>query len=347
MVSSPAKKDEDYNSKWGSLGKTAKMMARQWCSDNGFYDYKMNDNNWNFWADCSGDIPNDWSRPMIDERARELGFTDRNDFAKNDCKKKGFQGINSFQYRDKGEWAFSLQCINNEWNDKQTNVKDSKGSTISFQRCDQWIDNDPNSCKDKPPEGTTGWMRCAIGSDPTTTSCSGYSEDFNCWSGQACFAIQGLEPNWDAPVSGCDGVGSKLTIQKCNNWPNNDPSFCKKSKNKPNNIVKWINCGIGSSPGGIAPGDKATACSPLSKGQDDFPCIWGQNCFAVTNQVSDSSCKNSLLSNPVGAILDNFPIIGFILNFFGNITYVAIICFILCCLSSSSSLMMMFPGSGS
>lgn len=118
-------------------------------------------------------------------------------------------------------------------------------------------------------------MKCGIGSSPKTTSCSPYSTDFNCVWGQACYAIQGLSSNWDSPVSGCDGAGHRLTIQKCNNWVNNDPGSCRDAVNKPNGIVKWINCGIGSSPNGIAPGDKAAGCSPLSSGPTDFPCVVG------------------------------------------------------------------------
>jgi hypothetical protein len=40
------KKDEDWNSKWGTGGKTATFKAYQKCSDLGYYDTKI--------VDCGG-----------------------------------------------------------------------------------------------------------------------------------------------------------------------------------------------------------------------------------------------------------------------------------------------------
>ena len=329
MTTSPSHRDEDFNSKWGKNGKTAKMMAGQWCNDHGFYSHTINDDgNWYFSANCSGTIPNDWSRPISDEHAQELGFSNRNDFATDDCKKKGFQGIDSNNWRDKGDWAFSLHCINNQWNDVQTNVKDSKGSNISFQRCDHWVGNDVKTCKDRPPPGTTGWMNCASGSGPRTTSCGNYSTDFNCVGGvQACYAIQGIAPVWDSPVTGCDGASNVLTIQKCNSWVNNDPNSCKS--NKPDNIVRWISCDVGSSPGGIAPGDGAKLCDSLSSGPDDFTCSMAKNCFAVTKMDKSKDCGNTFIGNPGGSILDAIIPPGTVDNMMNSITYLSMIPIIL------------------
>jgi hypothetical protein len=84
-------------------------------------------------------------------------------------------------------------------------------------------------------------------------------------------------PSWDPEVTGKDSSGNTITIQKCTNWDGGKASSCNQP---PKTAVKWIKCGLGSSPGGLSPWDKATVCSPYT---DNFNCIWGQNCYAVTS----------------------------------------------------------------
>ena len=192
------------------------------------------------------------------------------------------------------------------WGD-QISGKDGNGSKITIQKCNNWVNNDPKSCFNSATKPKfTHWISCGIGSSPggiapgdgatlcDTISKSEAEGDFTCALGKNCFGVNSIDVNWDAPVSGCDGAGNNLTIQKCNNWISNDPKSCLNSDTKPAGTIKWANCGIGSSPGGIAPGDKATVCSPLSSGSTDFGCLAGQNCFAVTKETTDASCNNVL-----------------------------------------------------
>ena len=199
--------------------------------------------------------------------------------------------------------------------------KDSVGNKITIQKCDDWVNADPNSCNTSPtkPSNTIKWSKCAIGSSPggiqpghSALLCSPLSDTFNCVGGQNCFAVTSFVPadvTWRSPVSGCDGTGNKITIQKCDDWVNRDPNSCNNSPTKPSRTKKWINCGLGSSPGGIYPGEGARACSPIS---DNFDCLWGQNCYAITDFKEDVSCPKDFLSDPLKAtssLLDKYKII--------------------------------------
>jgi hypothetical protein len=89
-----------------------------------------------------------------------------------------------------------------------------------------------------------------------------------------------------------DGSGNAITIKNCVDWGGTSPRPC--FDNKPAVTIKWVNCGMGSSPGGKQPGHGATACSGFSSGPDDFTCLWGQNCFAVTARKK----KDVIWGNP-------------------------------------------------
>ena len=41
---------------------------------------------------------------------------------------------------------------------------------------------------------SSGWIPCAIGSDPTTGLCSPFSKDFNCVLGQDCYYVINYTP---------------------------------------------------------------------------------------------------------------------------------------------------------
>ena len=67
---SPSFSDEDLQHKWGREGKSAKIAAVNWCSQNG-YDYTtINDKGgWRFTATCVGSVPEGWSRRFTKELA--------------------------------------------------------------------------------------------------------------------------------------------------------------------------------------------------------------------------------------------------------------------------------------
>ena len=271
------KADENWNSKWGKGGLTAKLKAAQQCSDWGYYNHKIGDaGNWKFYAECYDSVPRDWSRPFSDEAAKEAGFQNRNKAAISNCVSKGYMGIKSpNEYKDHGTWNFSLKCANPEW-------------------MGEWIDD---GCF---PEGrkfarrvnafTFDWNNAGNYLLNSVQEISGKTViskglDNREVGGMWVYAYvndSACDVKWDSAVSGKDGNGSKITIQKCNDWLKNDPKSCFKSKTKPD-AKHWIACAIGSSPGGIAPGDTAGACSPISKDANDFTCLGGQNCFAVTD----------------------------------------------------------------
>jgi len=322
------KKDEDWNSIWGSGGKTAKMKAAQECYNKGYYNHTITDcGNWAFKATCSDTVPNDWSKPYSDESAKDEGFSNRNIAAKADCIKKGFIDAHPGKYKDMGDYYFSLKCIPTY--DPPVYGTDSKGSKITIQKCNDWVNNDPNSCfnaKNKPD--VKRWIKCDIGSSPGgiapgdgATICDPISKglnDFTCKTTNNCFAVTDIDVNWDPSVSGCDGAGNRLTIRKCNNWVDDDPKSCYTSKTKPTGITNWIGCAQGSSPGGIAPGDGAQVCDPITADENDFKCKGAGTCFAVTSNTVDSKCKKTFWSDPVDVVSNALPdfkwyiIIGFI-----------------------------------
>ena len=180
--------------------------------------------------------------------------------------------------------------------EEDKNICDIYSTGITYSKCSNWANNDPNSCNQssKKPSDIIGWIPCAIGSDPTTTSCSPYSTEFNCKWGQDCFAVKkydtsssGCDPTKYEPLVSeqCDTAGNKLSYQKCVSWKNNDPNSCNQSSKKSSSVTGWITCAVGSDPSTIN-------CSPYST---DFNCKVGQECFAVTSLKTDESCEKSVL----------------------------------------------------
>ena len=110
------KKDEDFNSIWGSGGNTAKLKAMQECSNRGFYNNTINDcGGWNFNATCKDSVPSDWSRPYSNEHAREIGKQNRDQAMHDDCKSKGFFGW-SGEWKEVGNyWNISGKCDNPDY----------------------------------------------------------------------------------------------------------------------------------------------------------------------------------------------------------------------------------------
>jgi hypothetical protein len=226
---------------------------------------------------------------------------------------------------------------------------------IEIKQCTDWNWGDVNDCKNNAPSETKRWIACGLGSSPggvkpgTAAACSQPSkskDDFTCMWGQECYAItkeEDRDVKWGELKSGCDGDGRTLTMKICNDWLDNDVNSCKNSNTK-GDVKNWIACGIGSSPGGIYPGKRDRACSPLSKGPGDFTCMWGQDCYAITENVDDKSCKKNFLSNPGGAIVQG--VTENVLNPFNDtmerIKYVIIILIILSISSSFLGIVLRF-----
>ncbi len=306
--STDSKQDKDYDSVWGGDGKTVTLKGAQWCSDHGFYTTNMvDDGSWYFHAECSNKIPNNsvWSRPFSDEAARDNNFANRLDAAKDDCKKRGFTSADPNSWVDTGNWNFSHQCTpypKGGWADGGCQTSTNK--LIPAHHWWTQLEVGDADWGRSATEFAKGMIGKIVNNQVVIDSLGrsdGTGSYVDIWTSD-----KGCDVKWDATVTGCDGAGSILDIQKCNNWIGSkdllggDPNSCMNSPSKPR-TVKWINCAIGSSPGGIAPGDTATACSALS---DNFSCLGGQNCFAVTKVTEDSTCKNSILSNPFGVLGD-------------------------------------------
>jgi hypothetical protein len=157
---SPIYRDEDANAKWGSGGKTAKLLAVKWCSDQGLYNTRsINDKgDFKFTATCSGDVPADWSKRYSDESAREINKDwNRNTAAEADCRTKGFDGINNDFVSEGKFFDYSIKCLGTpkiktcrgqgEWENKTV----SPGEKVS-RKC---------------PDGSTIFATCGTNGDFT------------------------------------------------------------------------------------------------------------------------------------------------------------------------------------
>jgi hypothetical protein len=297
MTESPTFKDDDYNWKWGAAGNTAKLMAVKWCSDNGFYNTKINDRgNWNFSATCSNTVPAGWSRRFSDESAREINPNwNRDDAARADCVSKGYYDIDRNQWNVGGFFDYSVRCKSRpdvSWVGPISGT-DPVGRRITAYRCDNWLNNDPNSCINSPtkPANLSRWEACPQGSPLGSGLCGPFSNgpnDINCVRGQDCYAITDVvEPpkpdvTWSSPINATDPVGRQITGQRCDNWPivNGvaNVNACLESPTKPSETIGWETCPSGSPLG-------SGLCGPISSSPTDFNCRWGQDCYAITRVV--------------------------------------------------------------
>jgi hypothetical protein len=156
---------------------------------------------------------------------------------------------------------------------------DDKG--MGWEKACEWWNTNKVPVKGKPFEG-------------------GNVADKKCIKNNGIYSVVDLDgdekclPKWDAPVKGCDSEGQTMSVQKCIKWPKigkdliAHANVCKDASNKPKDIVGWIKCGVGSSPGGHAKGDGAILCSPMSKSADSFGCADVENCFAINSVELDS-----------------------------------------------------------
>ena len=76
------------------------------------------------------------------------------------------------------------------------------------------------------------------------------------------------------------GFGS-VQYKKCDEWTENDPLSCTREASLANILPQgYIQCGLGSSPGGLEEGHTAQVCSPVTV---ENSCSAGQNCYVVTD----------------------------------------------------------------
>ena len=267
-----------------------------------------------------------------------------------------FPCANSFNCYAITQNSYSNTCDSTSYNPTRSICNGA--NQTQFQQCVNWANNDPNSCNNSNvrPANVVAWQTCAQGSSPGGAEpgngaivCGAPSSTFNCVNSLNCFAITAQTPNagvcdtttYSQVYQACDG-NDLIQYESCDNWTNNDPNSCYSSSKKPNNVVDWKKCALGSSPGGLVPNKGASAC-PLPA-TTTFGCVNGQECFAVISRsTNDATCVSQ---NPLNILnsLNPFSWLSGLTSWF----YVAgIICSVLLALSIICCLFMVFRNNGS
>lgn len=256
MKESPVFRDEDLSHKWGPSGNTAKLASVHWCSDNGYYDTKINDKGeWKFSASCSGTVPDGWSKRYTNESAQLLGYPSARDAAKQDCNKKGYMDVTNEENLG-GHWDYSFKCADVKW-DIPYSGKDSAGNKLTVRECTDWIGFDPNSCfkSVNKPKDTKKWISCALGSSPggivngkNGVLCYPLSKDvndFTCSTAHHCYAVTELNPSSEPTKSETNvaNTSSNESENKSQNKPI-EPSKTYPSTSEKDLVsskIKWSN----------------------------------------------------------------------------------------------------------
>lgn len=135
----PCKKDEDWNSKWGPASQTARMKAAQDCFDRGYYDVNIeNCGDWRFKATCSNQIPEGWSKPYSDETAKEEGFSTRDAAMVANCQQRGYGAIvnpgpENIRYKGDSIWPYSyysMKCISQPADQTECCLENNNQNTV-------------------------------------------------------------------------------------------------------------------------------------------------------------------------------------------------------------------------
>lgn len=145
----PCKKDEDWSTKWGPSGQTARMKAAQDCFDRGYYDVSVEGcGDWRFKANCSNQVPEGWSKPYSDETAKEEGFTTRDAAMVADCQRRGYGAIvnpgpENIRWKGDTIWPnsyYSMKCISQPADQTEccleNNSQNTEVKTIRDTTCD-------------------------------------------------------------------------------------------------------------------------------------------------------------------------------------------------------------------
>lgn len=113
-----------------------------------------------------------------------------------------------------------------------------------------------------------------------------------------------LPAKFIGPNIGCLG-DDKLTSYVCN--ANGDPgaacgpdSLASPTGLPTEPVISWLNCALGSSPGGTTAGRSASTC--LDPYTSTFGCAIGSECYAITN--IDKNNAECIASNPATVIKD-------------------------------------------
>lgn len=162
-----------------------------------------------------------------------------------------------------------------------------------------------------PPPKVQGWIGCQLGQSPHNDNglaCRPFNTDIRktCGTAYSCFAITDIELQWGPEVTGCDGFGHTLTIVKCMGWINGQAHYCRDRPYPKKPVIGWISCSAGSSPGGTVgfyPNDRAGGCSHIHVNDGNFPCIVGQNCFAIlADEENQGECCS--IAGSIGSAID-------------------------------------------
>lgn len=218
---------------------------------------------------------------------------------------------------ERGQNCFAVTDIQNgkcnptRFGDERTGCWDK--DEISYKKCLDWANNDPQECLRKAQRDglqTQGWIKCGVGSSPDgkepgdgAKTCSPMTSDFDCAWGQSCFAVTRKNPNKCATTKFSDERttcidGTEVKFRGCWDWHNNDPKSCNELAESKLGFspAGWIKCAIGSSPNGIEPNASATLCGGVVTA---FPCVAGENCYAVTSSNERSTECNAKYTSPV------------------------------------------------
>jgi hypothetical protein len=111
------------------------------------------------------------------------------------------------------EYEKEEECSNNDviWDEPQE-MCDGDGRKLKIKKCKNWVNNDPESCKNSPTKGDVKkWIRCTIGSSPgggyhgdKATLCAPLTadaSDFNCTKLLSCFAVMEDTRDYSCPTN--------------------------------------------------------------------------------------------------------------------------------------------------
>jgi hypothetical protein len=283
MKESPVFRDEDLSHKWGPSGNTAKLASVHWCSDNGYYDTKINDKGeWKFSASCSGSVPEGWSKRYTNESAQLLGYQTARDAAKEDCSKKGYMDVTNEENLG-GHWDYSFKCADVKWDIPYSGI-DSAGNKLTVRECIDWVGFDPNSCfkSVNKPKDMKKWISCALGSSPggivngkNGVLCYPLSKDvndFTCSSAHHCYAVTGLnssiptKPDINVPKTSTIESNKPIETSNTPTKPSSTQSIDNAKPPKSNNVI-WSNDNINCS------GGKKTVLKKCSEWVDPTECL--------------------------------------------------------------------------
>ena len=249
----PCRRDQDTQQLFGINGASAKGEAVKWCSDQGKFGIAdggriIDCGAWYFSAQCGANRPGDWSQCFRDETARQQGFANRNAQAEQDCKNRGYVGIDPGTFKDCGEWHFSVKCANpnylgSDWNDDgcrdygnnatRRYARQVGANGLDWDRAADWL-----IASNGTPKVGQQWKGGTVTSVSKENKGAGgmwvvvMVKDAKCKSDFFVFD----EP--DTPNE-CRSDGTRRMTKRCNRWPtgwvasSDVVRYCDQSDSKP------------------------------------------------------------------------------------------------------------------